>query len=176
MTPKERSGALNEMINIYNRKIYNLSKETRLEEKETKFLGIKTGTKMKEVKLSDEELAKNKDTADKLKQQKEYFEKVKVYVDNVQGGAPNSRWVDFRQNPHNGVDTKDENPSYEPKKVMINGKEQYVASITEYKYGQPVTKYYSLAVEKTKFPNSDQPVSYSVVADMDNEITNLVNL
>lgn len=175
MTPKERSGALNEMINIYNRKIYNLSKETKMEEKETKFLGIKTGkTKMKEVKLSEEELAANKAEAEKLKQQKDYFEKIKVYVDSVQDESIHNRWQYGRQNPENGADTKDENPSYEPKKVSINGKEQWVASITEYKEGKPITKYYSLAVEKTKYPNSRQEPAYTVIADMDNEVTNQV--
>ena len=192
LSPEERLNAIKQFKNQAFRKEQELKKTTVTETKarflglgkkkykttvtETKarFLGL--GKKKYERALTPEESAQRQQALQELAAEKDKYQRYEVYVKRVQAA---DYWID----KYASQDLKDNNgnviaeyPQYEEATVVdAQGNEHRVARVNTYNPEtlQTTSRYYSLDVQKVGDPTTGQGGYYSIVPDMDNELTDV---
>ncbi len=172
-TPEERAKILSAREFNLSRQIRDLEKTTVTETK-SRFLGL--GKKQVTRNLTAEEIQARQAQANEMKAELDNTKKLSTYVDSVE----NQKYWLGKYASQNLKDTSGnvvaDYPDYY--RVVVTdaqGNEQKVARVDTYnpKTYSYDSKYYSLDVQKVGDPNMGYGEYYSVVPDMNNELTDI---
>ena len=148
--------------------------KTKVTETKPRFLGL--GKKEVERDLTPEELAQNRERLEQIKAEQEKYQRYQVYVDDIEGAEYWTDKIASQELRDKNGDVVAAYPQYYQVTVVDDqGKEHRVARVETYNPEtlQNNVKFYSLDVQKVGNPTTSQPLYYSVVPDMNNELTNV---